>query len=91
MQKDQIKKGLADKGYDFSLLAEVIGKSPSLVSKVVSRKARSALVAHAIAKALGIPVETVFPDIPAYHGVADPSVDQRAAKRAELKAKLAQD
>ena len=88
MTKDQIKKGLATKGYDFSMLAQVISRSPSLLSKVAARKARSLLAAQAIAKALDIPVEEVFPDVPAYHVDNTPIADLKAARQAELRAKF---
>lgn len=89
MNKDQIKKGLANKGYDFSMLAAAISRSPSLLSKVAGRKARSLPVAQAIAKALDKSVEEVFPDVSAYH-TAQRSASQRAQKQAELAAKLKQ-
>lgn len=88
MKKDQIKKGLAAKGYDYSMIAEVLSRSPSLISKVAARKARSVRVAQAIAKALELPVEEVFPDVAAYHGEAALTQQQKAAKQAELRAKL---
>lgn len=87
MTKDQIKKGLSAQGYDFSMLAQVISRSPSLLSKVAARKARSLLAAQAIAKALDLTVEEVFPDVPAYHG--DKAIaDLKAARQAELRAKF---
>lgn len=87
MNKDQIKKGLAAKGYDFSMLAEVISRSPSLLSKVAARKARSLLAAKAIAQALDMNIEEVFPDIPAYHEQTGSQLS-REARQAELRAKL---
>lgn len=89
MDKNQIKKGLAEKGYDFSMLAAVISRSPSLLSKVAGRKARSLPVAQAIAKALDKTVEEVFPDVSAYHQ-DQRATTQRAQKQAELAAKLKQ-
>lgn len=89
MTKDQIKKGLAAQGYDFSMLAQVISRSPSLLSKVAARKARSLLAAQAIAKALDLTIEEVFPDVPAYH--SDQAIaDLKAARQAELRAKFEQ-
>lgn len=87
MNKDQIKKGLADRGYDFSMLAEVISRSPSLLSKVAARKARSLLAANAIAKALDLSIKEVFPDVPAYHEQETPQLS-REARQEELRAKL---
>lgn len=91
MNKDQIKKELAARGFDFSMLAEVIGKSPSLISKVASRQARSQVVALAIAKALGVSVAEVFPDVPAYQLQKPGNEEQRAARQAELKRLLEDD
>lgn len=69
---------LAKRGFDFSMLAAALQKSPSLISKVAARKARSQLVAEALAKAIERPVEEVFPDVEAYHG---PARDKEARKK----------
>lgn len=66
MDTDQIKKELAKLGFDFSMLAKALNKSPSLISKVAARKARSQEVAEALAKVLKRPVAEVFPDVEAY-------------------------
>lgn len=66
MDSLKIKTELAQRGFDFSMLAKALGKSPSLISKVAARKARSRSVAEAIAKALGRSVEEVFPDVEQY-------------------------
>lgn len=90
MDSDQIKRELRAKGFDFSLIAEALGKSPSLVSKVAARKARSRPVAQALAKALGLSVKEVFPDVPEYaYDAMSPT--EKAAKREELKALLNSD
>ncbi|OZB04902.1 MAG: hypothetical protein B7X54_06860 [Idiomarina sp. 34-48-12] len=87
MDSKQIKKELMRRGFDFSMIAEALGKSPSLVSKVASRKARSQPVALAIAKALGMAIDEVFPDIDAYH--QQPlTAEQRKQKQRELVALL---
>lgn len=77
MNTDQIKRELANRGYDYSMLAAAIGKSPSLVSKVAGRKARSKEVALALAKVIEQPIEAVFPDIEAYH-----YTDQQSLRKA---------
>lgn len=43
-------------------IAELMGVDPSLVSRVVNGKARSARVEQAIADHIGLPVENVFPE-----------------------------
>lgn len=90
MDKNQIKKALAANGYDFSIVAAAIERSPSLISKVASRKARSRIVANAIAKAIGMPVQEVFPDIEDYHNPLPTGNSAREQKAAEL-AKLLND
>lgn len=87
MDNTEIKKELAKRGFDYSMLAAALQKSPSLVSKVAARKARSQVVAQAIAKALGKPIETVFPDIEAYH-IPAVNAELRKQKQAELIALL---
>lgn len=45
-------------------IAESLGVNASLVSRVVNGKGRSARVERAIADAIGLPIEKVFPE---YH------------------------
>ena len=87
MDSQKIKMELAQRGFDFSMLANALGKSPSLVSKVAARKARSRVVAEAIAKALELPVADVFPDIESYR-VPAPHTPNRKRKERELLALL---
>lgn len=61
MKPEEIKQAIYQKGYDLSMIADVLGKSPSLVSKVVSGRARSLVVAEAIAKILEKNVNQVLP------------------------------
>lgn len=87
MDSQQIKKELLRRGFDFTMIAEALGKSPSLVSKVAARKARSQPVAMAIAKAIERDIEEVFPDVEAYqHRPLSP--EQRKQKQRELIALL---
>lgn len=85
MNKNQIKKELAIQGYDLSLVAEALNKSPSLISKVVARQAKSKGVAEAIAKIIGKNVEKVFPDVPEYRHDIPSTHSERASKVSELK------
>lgn len=75
------------RGFDFTMIAEVLGKSPSLVSKVAARKARSQPVAMALAKAIERDIEVVFPDVEAYHHQPF-TLEQRKQKQRELVALL---
>ncbi|RUO31407.1 XRE family transcriptional regulator [Aliidiomarina sanyensis] len=85
MDKNQLKKELALRGYDFSMLAEALDRSPSLISKVASRQATSRFVADAFAKIIGKPVAEVFPDVPEYQKPAKTTSEQRLQKKDELK------
>lgn len=87
MDTKQIKKELAARGFDFSMLAQAIEKSPSLVSKVASRKAISRPVATAIAKAIERPLLEVFPDVDVYHQ-PQTNAAERKQKQRELVALL---
>lgn len=88
MDSQKIKMELAQRGFDFSMLAKALGKSPSLISKVASRKARSHAVAVAIAKALDRPIEDVFPDVSEYHSAVPKNRRERKQKERELIALL---
>jgi len=72
-------------GYDFSMLAEAIGKSPSLISKVASRQAKSRFVAEAMVKVLNRSMAEVFPDVPEYQHVRPPSEAERSSRVTELR------
>lgn len=91
MDSQKIKMELAKRGFDFSMLAKALGKSPSLVSKVAARKARSRTVALAMAKALDRPIEEVFPEVEAYHHGVPRSQHDRKQKERELIALLKSD
>lgn len=88
MDKKQIKMELGQRGYDLSMLAEAINKSPSLVSKVLSRQARSKRVAEAVASILEKNIAEVFPDVPEYQHQIPAKTQERAARVEELRAKL---
>ena len=69
------------KGYNQSMLAEVMDCSPSLVNKVIWRRAVSLRIANAIARVLGEPCENVFPEL------SDRQIrkEERLARLQELK------
>lgn len=88
MDRDQIRMALGKLGYDFSMLAEAIDKSPSLISKVASRQAKSRFVAESIAKVLGVPIAKVFPDVPEYQLLKPASEQERTSRVNELRSIL---
>lgn len=91
MDRDQIRIALGKLGYDFSMLAEAIGKSPSLISKVASRQAKSRFVAESIAKVLGLPVAQVFPDVPEYQLIKPSTEQERSIRVNELRSILGEE
>lgn len=86
MDADRILEKLAASGYTYTNIANALGVSPTLVSLTARRLRHSHRVAVAIATALEMPVDTVFPDIPMYHGPFMTGAEREAA----LARKLAQ-
>ncbi|WP_199525394.1 helix-turn-helix domain-containing protein [Pseudoalteromonas sp. bablab_jr011] len=66
MKPDEIKQALDEKGYSLSILAAALGLNLSHVSSVLYQHTTSYKVASAIAKIIELPVEQVFPGVPAY-------------------------
>lgn len=62
MYAKEINDRLVDAGFSQSAIANVLGCSPSMLSKVINRKATSTRIAKAVAKVLQLPVLQVFPD-----------------------------
>lgn len=86
MSPELIKVKLAERGYTVGMLASVLERSPSLVSKVINRKVSSMIVVRAIAKALALPVTEVFPEIkPEFLGRSYTQTNDYKAKHNELK------
>lgn len=63
MTPDEIIFSIRQKGYSLSMIAEVLQKSPSMISKVINRRAKSFPIAQAISKILERKVSDVFPSL----------------------------
>lgn len=63
MKPEEIKAELMKQGYTQGMLAEVLSCTPSLVCKVINRKAQSYRIALAVAKSISLPIDRVFPEI----------------------------
>lgn len=61
MEAKQIIKKLNERGYNQMMIAAAIERSPSLVSKVIHRKAKSYTVANLISNILEMDINDVFP------------------------------
>ena len=61
MHPEQIKAAMRMKGITCAVIADDLGVSGSMVSRVISRETTSARVAKRIAQVVGKPVEELFP------------------------------
>lgn len=86
MDHNEIKAAIYEKGYTLAMVAECINKRPSHVSSIIHRRNTSSVIANAIAKVLDLPVEQVFPDVPAYRCKAkqEATLNERKAELAAL-------
>lgn len=66
MDRETIKSELNKKGYSLAMIAAALNCSAVNVQQVVKRLNHSHRVAHAIATALELPIQEVFPDVPTY-------------------------
>ena len=69
MDYETIKTELRIKGYSMSMIADALGCTPVNVHQVCKGSNNSQRVANAVATALDLSIEQVFPDVPSY---ADP-------------------
>ncbi|CAI86600.1 helix-turn-helix domain-containing protein [Pseudoalteromonas translucida] len=88
MNHEEIKAAIYKKGYTLAMVAECINKHPSHISSIIHRRNTSSVIANAIAKAIDMPVEQVFPDVPAYQCKTKQEANLNKRK-AELAALLA--
>lgn len=79
MKPEEIKKALSSRGIALADLARHAQVSLTTVSTVVSGKARSRRVATLIAKAIGLPIDAVWPG-------AYPAHDRKSIAAAKLAA-----
>lgn len=84
MDADRILEKLTARGYNYTRIANVLGVTPALVSLTARRLRHSHRVAIAIATALEMRVDTVFPDIPMYHGPVMSNAEREAALAKKL-------
>ncbi len=84
MDADRILEKLATRGYNYTRISNVIGVTPAYVSLVARRIRHNHRVAIAIATALEMRVDTVFPDIPMYHGPLMTNAEREAALAQKL-------
>lgn len=69
MDYETIKTELRNKGYSMSMIADALGCTPVNVHQVCKGSNNSHRVANAVATALDLSIEQVFPDVPSYTNV----------------------
>lgn len=84
MDGQRICTELKARGYNFTRIARVLAVSPNHVSAVARRIRLNHRVAIAIATALEVPVDLVFPDVPMYHGPVMTDEEREAALARKL-------
>ncbi|RUO48966.1 MULTISPECIES: helix-turn-helix domain-containing protein [Pseudidiomarina] len=84
MTPQEISKAINKKGFDQGAIAHALNCSPSLISKIINRKAISMRVAKAVALTIELPLLEVFPE---YERLVRP-VLTREKQQELLKSKL---
>ena len=85
----EIKNALHTKGFTFQMMADELGCNSNVFTSVIYRRTVSRRAADMICLALGKPMHDVFPDVESYKKEAIPQGFNRAEKKAELRALLA--
>jgi hypothetical protein len=86
MTHEEISRALSEAGLSWRAAGAAIGRTGTMLIRVSQRDAVSRPVARALSVLIDLPVEEVFPDVPAYHG-EDPSVC-RKRRISDARAKL---
>lgn len=84
MKPHEIKAELKARGYTLAMVARAIDRSPNTVSGVINRHITSNFIAEKLAKAIGKPVDEVFPEVSTYANIREQN-----EKQAELQQLLA--
>lgn len=61
MERKELKSLIRERGLTYQQLADEIGVSVQAISEVVAGRTRGAAIRYAIAKALGVDVEDIWP------------------------------
>lgn len=88
MKSDDIIAAFRERGLSCRMVAEAIEISPATLSLVINRKSRSQRIANSVARALGLDVAQVFPDVPEYLPHTPSRRQRRANKVQALRADL---
>lgn len=92
MKPEEIKRSIYRQGFTLGMLAEVLQKSPNLISKVIHGKARSVAVAQSVSKVLGLTLNDVFPcQYDSYHERGYTGSPAYKTKQEELRELLMED
>src|SRR5690554_1323617 len=86
MTPQEISKAINKKGFDQVAIAHALNCSPSLISKIINRKAISMRVAKAVALTIELPLLDVFPE---YERLVRPTLTKEQQREA-LKSKFSE-
>jgi len=87
MPPNEIRAALRAKGLSPAIIADAVGFSEAHVYHVISRRSRNRRIARALAQALGVPPEELFPEERDYYTAPDPN-ERRSEKVARLREQL---
>lgn len=86
MTPREINQRIKTKGFDQGAIAHALNCSPSLISKIINRKAISMRVAKAVALTIELPLLDVFPE---YERLVRPTLTKEQQREA-LKSKFSE-
>lgn len=86
MTPREINQRIKTKGFDQGAIAHALNCSPSLISKIINRKAISMRVAKAVALTIELPLLEVFPE---YERLVRPALSKEQQQEA-LKSKFSE-
>lgn len=79
MTAQDIQNALEQRGYNFAIVAEALGVTPSAVHQTATGRSRSARIANALAIATGKPLAELFPDLTNHKPRTDKRKDRAQA------------
>lgn len=70
MDRKELKALIREKGYTYQTLADEIGVTLQAIAEIVAGRTTGAMQRYALAKALDLEVEDIWPETPVEEGVA---------------------
>lgn len=70
MDRKELKALIRERGYTYQTLADEIGVTLQAIAEIVAGRTTGAMQRYALAKALGVEVEDIWPQVPVEEGAA---------------------